>query len=249
MSIQAFIDLVAKIAIKLRLEGSCIFPSLRIAQAGLETGWKVNSWNNLVGFKVGSRPPNGYWKGACVNKGTWEVYDGVRTDIVAAFRAYDTIEDCFRDQDELFKLFRYDRVRAAKTTEQQADMLYACGYATDPQYAQKLKNIIFMYDLRRFDLKAEGDAKLMDELRKENESLKRRLDTQGRVLDDVQLRLKALERHKSMDVPGWAQEAIDAAVKAGLVDTPQGGSFDFYRMITVLHRAGLLTNNSNCGIK
>lgn len=51
---QAFIELIAPIAVKLRLDNSPIFPSVRIAQAILETGGNVNAWNNLVGYKVGS---------------------------------------------------------------------------------------------------------------------------------------------------------------------------------------------------
>ena len=155
MNPQEFIRIIAPIAVKLRREGSPVFPSLRIAQAAHETGWTIHPWNNLVGFKVGSRKPNGYWKGAYVNKGTWEVYDGKRTDVVAAFRAYDTIEDCFRDQDELFKIPRYEQVRKSTTPEDQAVALYRCGYATDPQYHMKLINIIQQYDLKKFDEEAD----------------------------------------------------------------------------------------------
>jgi spore germination cell wall hydrolase CwlJ-like protein len=43
-----------------------------------------------------------------------------------------------------------------------------------------------------------------------------------------------------MPVPDWAREAVDAAVAAGIVDTPEGGSYDFYRMLTVLFRKGLI---------
>lgn len=43
-----------------------------------------------------------------------------------------------------------------------------------------------------------------------------------------------------MNVPAWAEPAVSTAVTAGLLDTPAGGSLDFYRVLTVLHRAGLL---------
>ncbi|MEK4854773.1 M15 family metallopeptidase [Paenibacillus sp. FSL H7-0756] len=53
--------------------------------------------------------------------------------------------------------------------------------------------------------------------------------------------IKDLKDKASMlQPPAWARPAIDAAVKAGLLDTPAGGSYDFYRTLTVLHRAGLL---------
>src|SRR5690606_37955886 len=141
MSAAAFIARSAPLAVQLRLEGSPIFPSVRIAQSGLETGWKIPAWNNLGGYKVGSGKLTPCWRGKIVNKGTWEVYDGKRVDVTAAFRAYDSVEDFFRDQDLLFELPRYDRVRLATTPEEQADMLQKCGYATDPAYATKLKRI------------------------------------------------------------------------------------------------------------
>lgn len=201
MTPNEFIAKISPIAVQLRLEGSPIFPSVRIAQSALETGWKIPSWNNLVGFKVGSRPPNGYWRGAYVNKGTWEVYDGKRTDVVAAFRAYDTIDDCFRDQDELFKLARYDRVRAAQTPEQQADMLYECGYATDPQYASKIKNIMSSYGLKKFD--AEVD-RVLQALQKQ--------------IDQLTKRIEALERKPEQRVADWAKEAQAWVVEKGISD-------------------------------
>lgn len=233
MTVDTFVSKIAPIAIQLRLEGSPIFPSVRIAQSGLETGWRINAWNNLVGFKVGSRPPNGYWKGDYVYKGTWEVYDGKRTDVVAAFRAYDTIEDCFRDQDELFKLNRYERVRNAQTPEEQADMLYVCGYATDPQYASKLKSIMFQNNLSKYD----------QEVEKMIQALQNQINEQQAQIAALQQKVKRLEEQSSMPVPEWANEAVDAALKAGLVDTPEGGSYDFYRLLTVLYRAGTINKN------
>ncbi|MEC0168861.1 hypothetical protein [Paenibacillus graminis] len=52
--------------------------------------------------------------------------------------------------------------------------------------------------------------------------------------------IKELKDKASMEPSVWAQPAIKAAVEAGLLDTPSGGSYDFYRTLTVLHRAGLL---------
>ncbi|WP_338115650.1 M15 family metallopeptidase [Paenibacillus monticola] len=56
--------------------------------------------------------------------------------------------------------------------------------------------------------------------------------------------IKALKDKASIDKPpAWAQPAIKAAVDAGLLDTPSGSSYDFYRTLTVLHRAGVLITN------
>lgn len=146
MTRAEFIRIIAPIAVKLRLEGSPVFPSIRIAQALLETGGKIPAWNNLVGFKVGGGQTNAYWRGRSVSTQTWEVYDGVRYDnVIANWRAYDSVEDCFRDQDFLFGYSRYDRVRIARSPSEQAAALYVCGYATDPFYAGKIVALASQY--------------------------------------------------------------------------------------------------------
>lgn len=153
MTRQEFIDVIAPVAMKLRAEGSPMFPSVRIAQAMLETGCVVHSWNNLVGYKVGSGITNAYWTGRSVSTKTWEVYEGVRYDNVTAnWRAYGSIEDCFRDQDLLFQWSRYDRVRAAQSPQEQTEMLRACGYATDPTYQLKLNSFISGFELAKYDV-------------------------------------------------------------------------------------------------
>jgi catalase (peroxidase I) len=50
-----------------------------------------------------------------------------------------------------------------------------------------------------------------------------------------------LAAHDIDEAPQWAKEAVDAAVAAGIVDTPQGSSLDFYRFVTILHRLGLIS--------
>jgi flagellar protein FlgJ len=147
MNRSEFVAIVAPIASKLWQDGSgVLFPSIRLAQTILETGGKIHDWNNLVGYKVGSGVLTKYWKGRSVNTSTWEVYnDVVHTNVKANWRAYDSIEDCFRDQDLLFQLPRYADVRSAKTPEDQAVSLYRCGYATDPDYYKKLIAIAAPY--------------------------------------------------------------------------------------------------------
>ncbi|MNO08104.1 hypothetical protein D3C81_2305940 [compost metagenome] len=49
-----------------------------------------------------------------------------------------------------------------------------------------------------------------------------------------------MESRAAVSIPAWAEPAVQAAVAAGLLDTPSGGSYDFYRLLTVLNRAGLL---------
>lgn len=227
MTRAKFIATVAPIAVKVRVDGGVLFPSVSIAQTILETGGKIHSWFNLVGYKVGSGRQTVYWRGKSVNRKTWEVYDGVRYDNVSAdFRAYDSIEDCLKDQALLFvnNRARYQRVIDAKTPSEQAAMLQECGYATDPQYAGKIMAIIRSHNLEIYDEEAEQAMERIAELEKQ---------------------VEALQRLHTMPVPDWARDAVDAAVKAGYIDTPDGGSVDFYRMITVMYRAGVFNSKED----
>lgn len=53
-------------------------------------------------------------------------------------------------------------------------------------------------------------------------------------------RLAALENNAKMAaVPAWALTACENAKKAGVLDTTANGSYDFYRMVTILDRAGV----------
>lgn len=195
-----FIARIAPIAVKLRHEGSPIFPSLRIAQAAHETGWKIHPWNNLVGLKVGSGKPNAYWDGSSVRTGTWEVINGQRIDTTANWRAYRTIEDCFRDQDLLFATSRYARVRAAVTPREQADMLQACGYATDPRYAEKLKAIMDAHGLEKFDREVPTVQESQTELIRKVGELEERL--------------------KLVPAPAWFTAEFGSADLDGLIHEP-----------------------------
>lgn len=232
MTREQFIKRISPIAVQLRAEGSPIFPSVRIAQSILETGGTINPWNNLVGYKVGAGAITPYWQGKSVRKLTWEVYDGTRQDRVPAdFRAYDSIEDGYRDQDLLFEKDRYRRVREAENPEEQADMLYMSGYATDPNYAVKLKMLMASYGLGRYDEEAV-------QLRKEWQERLQQLEQRKQAL---QARLQTLRQAMAMtEIPEWAKEAVERAVQFRLIDTPLNGSYDFYRLLTILKRRGVI---------
>lgn len=75
----------------------------------------------------------------------------------------------------------------------------------------------------------------------EMEELLRRISALEEQNRQLEARVAQLEGLEVLDaVPDWAQEAINKAVALGLVDTPEGGSFDFYRFVTILNRRGLL---------
>lgn len=117
-------------------------PSALVAQAALETGWgravpnqAGGSSFNLFGIKAGSG-----WQGATANVPTLEFEDGVAVRKVERFRAYDSPADSFNDYARLIgNNPRYENARGAGgdvTTF--ASALQEGGYATDPNYAQKI---------------------------------------------------------------------------------------------------------------
>ena len=136
--------------------GTPLFPSVKMAQAALETGWgdsTVGAANNLFGIKAtGSLTP--YWKGDMVNASTPENYGNGNVIIRDNFRAYATVQDSIKDHSHLLlTLSRYAPVRNAKTPEEQARELQRCGYATGANYSDKLISIINQHNLKDLDKK------------------------------------------------------------------------------------------------
>lgn len=75
----------------------------------------------------------------------------------------------------------------------------------------------------------------------EMEELLKRLAALEAHNADLTARIEELEQYERLSaVPAWAKEAVDKAVRQGLVDTPQGGSYDFYRLLVILNRKGTL---------
>ena len=122
-------------------------PAVMIAQAALETGWGKHiinqptgaSSNNLFNIKADNS-----WQGESVKKSTLEFEDGVAVKKNAAFRAYKTIEDSFNDfTDFLSSGPRYqETLSKSSDSEQFLHSLQKAGYATDPNYADKIIGIL-----------------------------------------------------------------------------------------------------------
>lgn len=117
-----------------------------VAQAALETGWgKYELKNadgspshNLFNIKAGKR-----WGGDTVSTATTEYSNGVATRENARFRSYGSYADSFRDYARLIGTNpRYAAVVGQDDATAFARGLQAAGYATDPNYADKLARII-----------------------------------------------------------------------------------------------------------
>ena len=138
-----------------------LYPSVTIAQAIHESGWgtskKMVAANALFGVKVGS---SAYkfgkaWKGAAYKTGTTEYYDGkTATKITDYFRQYNSIEDSICDyMDMLCHCKRYAGAVNAKSPEESIRAIVAGNYATGPNYASRIIEIINSNNLKRFDHK------------------------------------------------------------------------------------------------
>jgi flagellar rod assembly protein/muramidase FlgJ len=121
-------------------------PAIVLAQAALETGWgkKVvanarDNSHNLFNIKADQR-----WGGEKVATQTLEVYDGIPVKETASFRAYPSYQDSFDD----FVSFLRENPRYEQALSQSAQPeqfireLHQAGYATDPEYADKVIRVL-----------------------------------------------------------------------------------------------------------
>lgn len=136
--------------------GTAIFPSVKIAQAALESGWgKSVVGNNLFGIKA-TGSPNQYWHGDYVEARTSEVDgNGNLVPKTSRFRKYLTVADSISDHNRILNTERYSAVLKAKTPEEQAQALQSAGYAgkNNTKYAGRLIDIINGYNLKKYDQK------------------------------------------------------------------------------------------------
>ncbi len=118
-----------------------------LAQAALETGWGQRMPRmadgspslNMFGIKAGEE-----WTGARATADTVEFSNGVATPRRTAFRAYGSIEESVSDFANLLKNSpRYrDAMAAGGDAQAYVDSIGRSGYATDPDYANKLSQIL-----------------------------------------------------------------------------------------------------------
>jgi flagellar protein FlgJ len=118
-------------------------PRHLLAQAALESNWGRNvpqdsagrSSNNLFGIKASAD-----WTGATVTSGTQEFQRGAATNTSAQFKAYATPAQSFQDYVALLRNNpRYSNaLNTGGDLKAFASGLQRGGYATDPDYANKI---------------------------------------------------------------------------------------------------------------
>ncbi len=122
-------------------------PAVLLAQAALETGWGRHvsrhadgrSSHNLFNIKA-----DGRWDGERVSVETQEFRQGAFVREQAQFRAYDSFADSFDDYVNFLQSSTRYRPALASAPDGQRFVteLARAGYATDPNYAEKIIGII-----------------------------------------------------------------------------------------------------------
>lgn len=150
---EQFIDKIKNIAIEesKRVE---ILPSITIAQAILESNngnsELAKNANALFGIKANN------WSGKTYNKLTHEYVNGVKVQVSANFRAYNTWEESIKDHSNFLLKDRYKALIGEIDYKKACQALYNAGYATDPEYPSKLINLIEKHKLHKFDKGADN---------------------------------------------------------------------------------------------
>jgi len=124
-----------------------VSPFAMLAQAALETNWGKRiprsadgtPSRNLFGIKADDK-----WNGARVAADTVEFSGGIASLRRTAFRAYGSVEESVHDFARLLGSSpRYrDAVAGGADVRTYVEAIGKSGYATDPQYANKLKSIL-----------------------------------------------------------------------------------------------------------
>lgn len=144
-----FIRRLAKLAQRLGKQYD-LYPSIVIAQAALEIDWGSSNLSrppchNLFGVKDNGR-------GDTVLAPTSEYFAGSQQQVRARFRTYDSDWSSLLDYGETLQDPLYHGVhRSTCTHYRQATCALLGKYATDPEYDQKLNQLIDQYQLTRYD--------------------------------------------------------------------------------------------------
>jgi len=121
-------------------------PKVLMAQAALETGWGKHvmrteqgySSNNLFGIKA-----NKTWDGEKTQVASLELENGTLNKQRSTFRVYNNHADSFNDYTQFISNeTRYQKaLNATAEPETYLQELQSAGYATDPDYADKIGRI------------------------------------------------------------------------------------------------------------
>ncbi|QSB06600.1 sporangiospore maturation cell wall hydrolase GsmA [Natronoglycomyces albus] len=139
------------------MEATGVPASVTLAQAILETGWGSGALgredHNIFGMKCFDDNPGNFAIG-CRDYATFECTpSGECVDADEPFRAYESAKDSFRDHGALLSGWSHyaDAMAVADDADAFARAIHEAGYATDPEYSNKLIALMENYDLYQYD--------------------------------------------------------------------------------------------------
>lgn len=145
---QKYIEDTASMAVKISKKYK-LFPSVMLAQSILESDWGRSElskeYNNYFGIKEVK-------KGEGIVFETEEYVEGESGRYMENFKKYPSKKDSFLHYAKLLtEAKRYEKVKTAKNYEEAIQYIIESGYATDPDYKNKVISVIEKYNLNKYD--------------------------------------------------------------------------------------------------
>ncbi len=145
---QAYIMDTEKLATRVAKKHG-LFPSVMMAQSILESNWGRSElsqeYNNYFGIKEVKKD-----KGIVFE--TEEYVEGQSGRYMESFKKYSSKSESFNHYAKLLSTAkRYAKVKTAKDYREAAKYIQEGGYATDPNYANKIISVIEKYGLNKYD--------------------------------------------------------------------------------------------------
>ena len=151
---QAFVERLVPTAQQLHQQYG-VLPSVALAQAMIESNFGTSelaaNYYNLFGVKTSADDPQG------IDFKTQEFVNNEWVTIVDRFKVYKSWEDSLTQHASLifhgttWNNQQYQAVLDGKTYQEQARGLQSSGYATDPDYADKVIAMIEEWQLTQYD--------------------------------------------------------------------------------------------------
>lgn len=197
-------------------KGYKLFNSVIIAQSVLETGWGQSNImmkaNALFGIKTGTG-----WKGKVYSSSTLEIYDGVEKTELATFRAYNTIEESIRDYYNLIEK-NYNNALGCGSQKESIEAIKNGGYATDPDYVNKIMSIInaneFInkYDINNVDNKYKIGRYVVDVKEDEYLNVRKNSGINSKILKFEELTENAQKQIIEKIKPGGLVKGVEVDI-------------------------------------
>lgn len=154
------------------MKQSGILASVSFAQFILESGYGKSELaqkaNNVFGMKKslsGNTWDGSVWDGISIyTKKTQEYENGAYVTITADFRKYPSVEKSIADHSAYLleakngSKLRYEGLKGCTDYKKAAQIIKAGGYATSPDYAEKLCSIIERWNLTQYDAAGEEEV-------------------------------------------------------------------------------------------